>query len=101
METCWSHLTRVSLSVPSGAPTSCPWARLDCTMAETPELSSEMRRTVDCAAEVSLICPMTPVDVMTGMPMASPEPSPLSMVMVELQEVVDWPMTVAPVDVRL
>ena len=52
--TVWSVATSVSERVPSGLPLRMPWARLDCTMAETLEFSSVMRRTVEVEAPHSI-----------------------------------------------
>ena len=100
-ETCWSVRMSVRRTDPSAEPTSWPWARLDCTMAETPELSSVMRRTVALVGPTSLTWPMTPAELVTGMPTAMPEVVPLSMVIVEVHESVDCEMTVAAVESRL
>ena len=58
--TDWSVLTRLRLKVPSAEPLSMPCALLDWIMAETPEFSSVMRRTVAVVALTSEIWPMTP-----------------------------------------
>ena len=77
---------------------SMPCARLDCTMAETEEFSSLTRRTVEEVAPHSTICPIAPAELVTGMPTASPEALPLSMVTVRLQESVEPEMMRAAVD---
>ena len=79
-------------------PVSIPWARLVWTMAEMFEDSSVRRRTVDVVAPHSMICPMTPLDAVTGMPTAKPELVPLSMVTVEDHESVEPEMTCAASD---
>ena len=53
--TLWSAPMSVSSSWPVTVPTSIPWARLDWTMADTEELSSVMRRTVEVAGPHSTI----------------------------------------------
>ena len=100
-ETVWSVPISVSRSVPSAEPRSMPCALLDCTIAETEEFSSEMRRTVELAGPHSMIWPMAPLESETGMPTARLEVVPLSIVTVSLHESVEAEMMRAAVDWRL
>ena len=58
-------------------------------------------RTVELVGLTEIICPIAAELSVTGMPTASPEMEPLSMVMVELHESLDPEITRAPVDLRL
>ena len=78
-----------------------PWARVSCTMADTPEFSSPIRRTVDVLAETSIIWPITPAELVTGILMVRPSAEPLSMVTVEVQASPEAPTMRAAVDLRL
>ena len=70
-------------------------------MAETPEFSSVIRRTVEVLAETSIIWPITPAELQTGILMAKPSAEPLSMVTVRDHASLDSPMMRAAVDSRL
>ena len=87
--------------VPSACPWSTPWAREPWIMAETPDWSSVMSRTVDVLAETSMICPITPPELHTGIPTSNPEAEPLSMITESVQASPVEPMIRAAVDSRL
>ena len=89
----------VRRSEPVAVPFSTPCARLCCTIADTPEFSSMMRRTSEVEGPHSMIWPMTPAESVTGIPTATPEEVPLSMVTVSDHESFEPEMMRAPVDV--
>ena len=99
--TVWSSGMVVSVSVPSALPRSVPWARVDCTMADTREFSSFTSLTTEVVGPHSMIWPITPVESHTGMPTSRPEVVPLSMVTVDDHESVEPAMMRAPVACRL
>ena len=78
-----------------------PWARELWIMADTPDCSSVMRRTVELVAETSMIWPITPPELHTAMPTARPWALPLSMVTVAVHASLEAPMMRAAVDCRL
>ena len=57
-----------------------------------------MSLTVEVVAPHSVICPITPLEAMTGIPTVSPEADPILMVTLEVHESVEPEMMRAPVD---
>ena len=79
-----------------------PCALLDWIIAETEEFSSVSRAHGGRVVRpLSMTCPMTPLDAVTGIPALTPEEVPLSMVTVLLQESDAPEMMRAAVDWRL
>ena len=70
-------------------------------MAEMPDCSSLTRRTVEVVAETSMIWPMTPPELHTGMPTSKPAFTPLSMMTALDQASPVDPIMRAAVDFRL